>query len=189
LQHRPTPELSKPTKEDLLNYQAYPPIFEQVTNLFGYLVTTINLYLLATGGLWAFALGSTDRPGLRMPVFVLHILISIAAAAVCWGLGSTIKQRLNFLNLLGEALWPSIEAIGLEASRSAGVWKIRQQLMIWTLIPVLGAVGTAGIGLMAYSDPATSALCAQRLRSVETASTEVELNRAIFLLTSARCHS
>jgi hypothetical protein len=186
-------EGQSPAKHQLLlNYDTHAKVFEQVTAFHGQITTTLNLYLLASGGIWAFVLGAAGQVDTRVGIWalVLHIAISGAAASVCFGLGQTVLQRLNFLKALGQLYWKDIEDKGATASQAGWKWQVRHQVGIWFLIPLLGLAASAYlIGELKHRDQAKAGACAERLRAIESATTPLDFNRAVFLFNGAGCDS
>jgi hypothetical protein len=204
-----TPAAVMAKAPELLNYETHSKVFEQVSGFHNLIVNTVNIYILVSGAIWAFAIPSAARIGIEIVVaaFVFHLLVSAAAAAICFGLASTIIQRLEFLKLLGKEYWPTIQEKGEEASETPandeswlwrgkrgewklGKWKLRKQVQIWPLIPVLGA--SASVLLMAMliaQDYLRAPICQKRLHAVETAATPLDFDRATFLFNDAGCDS
>jgi hypothetical protein len=107
-------ELRRLTNEELTRYTALAPVFAQVVAYLTHITTTVNIYVIVTGGDWAAAIGNAFGLNYETQLWLLalHVALSIIVVISLLGMGNNFIQRLNFLDWLGVAFWPTIRQLG-----------------------------------------------------------------------------
>jgi hypothetical protein len=107
-------ELRRLTNEELTRYTAHAPVFAQVVAYLTHITTTVNIYVIVTGGDWAAAIGNAFGLNYETQLWLLalHVALSIIVVISLLGMGNNFIQRLNFLDWLGVAFWPTIRQLG-----------------------------------------------------------------------------
>jgi hypothetical protein len=179
---------------DLRNYAVHAQVFEQVSALQGQIGGLLNLYMLATGAVWAvLAPNVFNLPTTVVGAgLILHIVLSATVLFAVMGMANAAHHRLEFAQELGRQCWKSIETVGERVNERVhtGVYRpfTLRQRWIYMVVPVIGILGSVAVGWDALRLSAQRrAACESRRVQLVQAADRVALDRAKYLLDKAGC--
>ena len=108
------------TSQVQLYADVYPQISAQANSFLTQMITILSLYATVTGAAWIVLSGNAVGLsfGALFTIGVLHIVLSLLAGFVLWGVGNNFIQRLNFAQWIGRMFWSDIGGIGGEVSKA-----------------------------------------------------------------------